>query len=213
MDRDPFWFQTVDGNRFYPFSPLQKDFDINVIASVLSNLCRFGGHCTEFYSVAQHSVLVSWDLKFRGLPGLALAGLLHDAAEAYIGDAISPIKDRLLVRASEGMRQISEVESAIQGRINNAMAVPHVGAVSSCRIKESDMRLLAAERRDLMVPTDDRWECLGNIGPPDWLTQITPEPPAEARETFLARYREIKLAEATYPSWETIARQANGATQ
>lgn len=79
---------TLSGKEINPYAPKAEDIDIRDIAHALSMQCRFNGHVPRFYSVAEHSVLVS-DL----LPdNLKLAGLLHDAAEAYLGDVISPIK-------------------------------------------------------------------------------------------------------------------------
>lgn len=72
--------------------PLDLNFDdvcIEDIAHHLSNICRFTG-AGPFYSVAQHSVQVSW--LCRGSRQFALAGLLHDAAEAYLNDMSSPVK-------------------------------------------------------------------------------------------------------------------------
>jgi len=61
---------------------------IEDIASSLSKICRWGGNIPYFYTVAQHSCLVSW----MAGPELAMAALMHDAAEAYCGDVIRPIK-------------------------------------------------------------------------------------------------------------------------
>jgi 5'-deoxynucleotidase YfbR-like HD superfamily hydrolase len=86
----------IDGQEI-DLENLQKgDIQITDIAKALSKICRFGGRIPEFYSVAQHSVIVaSLAYKDTGDKSLALCGLLHDAAEAYLGDVITPLKERL----------------------------------------------------------------------------------------------------------------------
>src|SRR5690606_24523800 len=64
-----------------------EDVDLRDIARGLSNESRFGNQ-TVFYSVGQHSVILS-----KVVPDhLAAAALLHDAAEAYLGDVPVPLK-------------------------------------------------------------------------------------------------------------------------
>lgn len=82
---------TYTGKMFNPFNPDLESICIEDIAHALSNTCRFGGHSKEYYSVAEHSVLVSMLCDESN----AFEGLMHDAAEAYLGDIPTPLKERL----------------------------------------------------------------------------------------------------------------------
>lgn len=73
-----------------PFDLRIEEIDINDIAHHLSMICRWGGGTPGFYSVAEHSVRVAAKLPDK----LKLWGLLHDAAEAYLGDHVRPMKCR-----------------------------------------------------------------------------------------------------------------------
>jgi hypothetical protein len=73
------YFRTFTGRRVHSLSPSSDEIDIDDIAHSLAYQCRFLGHTDGFYSVAQHSVLVSQMVPEQD----ALWGLLHDAAEAY----------------------------------------------------------------------------------------------------------------------------------
>lgn len=72
-------------------NPSPDDIYINDIATALSRECRYAGHASHFYSVAQHSVLCSRIVH----PNLAIEALLHDAAEAYIKDLPVSLKRML----------------------------------------------------------------------------------------------------------------------
>ena len=84
---DP-WIETYTGRKFFPLNPRARDLCIEDIAHALAMTCRYNGHCSEFYSVAQHSCIVSDLCEERW----KMAGLMHDAAEAYLGDVVSPVK-------------------------------------------------------------------------------------------------------------------------
>lgn len=74
--------------KFEYLNPRPETVLIEDIAHALSQICRFTGHTSRFFSVAQHSVLVSNFVSKEN----ALWGLLHDAPEAYVNDVSSPLK-------------------------------------------------------------------------------------------------------------------------
>ena len=74
------WIQTYTGRQFWPLDPRIEDIDIHDIAHALSHQCRYSGHCLRFYSVAEHSVLLSHHVAGEHM----LWALLHDAWEAYL---------------------------------------------------------------------------------------------------------------------------------
>jgi uncharacterized protein len=82
------YMHTFTGRKYWPFDPRVEEVFIEDIAHSLANKCRYAGHCTKFYSVAEHSVYCSC----IGPEDEALERLLHDASEAYNGDLIRPLK-------------------------------------------------------------------------------------------------------------------------
>jgi len=96
------WIQTYKGRKFFPLDPRPDDIYIRDISHRLGLLYRFNGHSVVFYSVADHSVLVSRAVAEEH----ALWGLLHDASEAYISDLPRPIKKK--------MPDFLEIEERIQ---------------------------------------------------------------------------------------------------
>ena len=84
------WVPTYTGKRLDPFDPQRDQIDLIDIAHALSQICRYNGHTVRHYSVAEHCVRVSSCVPAR-VCGLTL---MHDAAEAYIGDMVRPIKRR-----------------------------------------------------------------------------------------------------------------------
>jgi uncharacterized protein len=173
--------QTSSGKRVDPFAPSPDDVEIEDIARALANQCRFGGHCSAFYSVAQHSCLAA-DLVSRldDDPETVLWALLHDAAEAYLGDLPGPIK-----RHSELGRLYHEAEIRIQETICRRF---ELGVDQPRHVREVDGALLAAERRELMVEAWE-WPELGDVSPAD--VSIDPWPPERARAEFLHRFEEL----------------------
>ena len=160
---------------FYIFDPKPGDIDLEVIAHALSLQCRFGGHCRVFYSVAQHCVLTArilHDSYWRH------EALMHDAAEAYIGDVVRPLKMHLdLYQSAE-----AKLERVIAQRFELDYPWP-------AEVKEADAIMLATEKRDLLAPNDGDWGPMPE--PLPWT--IDPWPPEEAKARFLADAKAMGL--------------------
>src|SRR5215207_10148348 len=138
MEPGPF-IQTLTGRRMNPLDAAPEDIDPVDIAGALANLCRFGGHSRGFYSVAQHSVIVCDLLEQQvATPDELMAALLHDAAEAYLGDLPHPIKHR-----SDLGTAYKVAEQRLEAVIAERFSLPDAAA----RIKPLDRALLATERR------------------------------------------------------------------
>ena len=168
--------RTHSGDYVWPLYPWKWTPRIDDITFALSNLTRFTGH-TDFYSVAEHSCRVS-DL----LPAeLQLAGLLHDAAEAYLGDCASPLKHHPMF--GEAYRA---AERALMERIEEVFRID----TDHDLIHWADLRLLATEKRDLLGG-DESWRLLEGVRP--LADVIVPWSPEAARTAFLSRYRLLAL--------------------
>jgi len=133
------WMQTFTGEQFDPLNPDPDKINILDIGHALSNLCRYGGHCSKFYSVAQHCVIVAnYIYKITKSKQKAMAGLLHDASEAYLVDIPRPIKQRL--------KDYNEYEDFLLKVIFKKFnAQPYTDIVH-----EIDMRVLMTEAKYLM---------------------------------------------------------------
>lgn len=174
------FIETFTGQAFQPLSPSVSDIRIADIAHSLSQQCRFSGHTREFYSVAEHSVRVSWLLQdWEMSRRTQLWGLLHDASEAYLVDIPAPVKKThslLGYRLAE-----SEVMRAVCERFNLTRKQPDA-------VTKADAVLLATEARDLMPYRKEHWTSL--LEPP-LEAVITPWAPQEAERKFLTRYAEL----------------------
>jgi 5'-deoxynucleotidase YfbR-like HD superfamily hydrolase len=165
---------TFSGRYLSFTNPKPEDIHIEDIAHALSNTCRFGGHTSRFYSVAQHCAIAS-----RIVPvGFGLEALLHDAAEAYLGDVPTPLKQFL--------PELRRIEACIMHRISEKFNIP---AVTSPEVKKIDRILLATERRDLLSEQELPWTILEGVEPLQGV--INPLSPCSAKYQFLERYKEV----------------------
>lgn len=179
---------TYTGKIFDFLNPKPEMVCIEDIAHALAHICRYTGHTSEFYSVAQHCVLMAED---SDLPGDPLLKLLHDAAETYIGDIARPWKRLLYVciprEFGYSEPPIKEFEQRIQEVIGLALGV---GLVHSAEIEVADIRMMATEIRDLMplMPEFSIWDIKEN-NPVEQI--IIPWKPDFAESTFLKCYYKL----------------------
>ena len=171
-DKDSY-IRTFSGGKFWPLDPHPEDVNILDIAHHLSNLCRFTGATSDFYSVGQHSVLVSYLVP-------ALKALLHDAPEAYINDISRPLKH------SDYYATYRDIEAKNWIAICSKMKF---SAWIEPWIKVADDRLLLAEKRDLMGGTGEKWRLVMDVEPYPYT--IIPWTPKDTERTFLLRYTEL----------------------
>lgn len=166
---------TVSGGFYNLLEPELNQISILDIAHSLSNICRFGGHSRVFYSVAQHSVLVSMTVRDQ----LQFDALLHDAAEALVGDVPKPLK--LLLPDYQVIEK--KIESALFA--NFGIAYP-----LASEIKIADKRVLHTELRDLTSSEPAEWDDLKDFSPlPE---RIVPLDPTRARNLFMERYESLR---------------------
>jgi hypothetical protein len=169
------WLQTFTGKRIDLFAPKAEQIEIEDIAHALAHECRYAGHVKEFYSVAQHSVIVSRLCE----PQDALWGLLHDGAEAYLGDVVKPLK------VTGAFAAFREMEMRMQLAICSRFGLPPKEPGS---VKRIDKAMVAIEARDLLAPLLPDWKdrtCLLDIA-------IRAQDPCTARASFLDRFYELR---------------------
>lgn len=153
------------GLLFNPFNPDLDLIKIEDIALALSNACRYAGHISPFYSVAQHSVIVAG---FFSDPATRLAALLHDAEEAYLGDMPSPYK----VRYPQFVEDADKLRRAIYARFGVYDGLYH-------KVKPVDNEVYHRERLSLFG---------GKI---DSRQRIVPLMPRQAEDLFLKEFHSL----------------------
>lgn len=200
------WIQTVTGRAVDLVNPTPEMIDLDRdIPEALARLARFNGHVASGpYSVAQHCVIGARAvLAHTGSAQMALAFLLHDAHEAYIGDIATPVGNALdsIYNQARPSRRHSEchprtaigilktrLDVAIYARAGLAPPWDQPGTLSMT-IKNMDTRMLATERRDLMGPAPRPWAANLEAVPP-LRQRITVWPWPRAADEYRAALRE-----------------------
>lgn len=150
---------------------------IEDIAHALSHLCRFTGHVRKFYSVAQHSVLVSQQVTREH----ALHALLHDASEAYTGDFSSPLKTLTV--------DLHDVEHRLQAAVYKKFGLSEA---EPAEVKYADVVMLLTEKRDLMLASrrdTTEWSAFNAYAPRT--ERIVPWDSSKSRFEFMRAFRAL----------------------
>ncbi len=176
------WMQTFSGRRFYPLDPRAAEVDIADIAHGLAMTCRYGGHAIRYYSVAEHAVIVSQYVDQR----FAREALLHDSAEAYIGDMIRPLKH------TPQMLEFRNAEELIERAVFERFGIVQTDE-SRAAVKLIDDRILVDEIGALMRNPPMYWEKLAVTEPLG--ASIAALMPAHAEHVFVSRFLEL------FPEW------------
>ena len=178
------WMQTHSGLAFYPLDPAPEDIVPTDIAHSLAMQCRYNGHVKRFYSVAEHCVLMSdfilADVSYSGADAreLALWALLHDAAEAYIGDMVRPLKIN--------MPAFVALDELVTAAVARRFALDDAAIPSA--VKTIDTRILLDERAALLGDSPRSW-ALGDLEPLG--VKIRNWEPAIAKWEYIARLKAL----------------------
>lgn len=176
---------TYTGKAFPALEPDPDLIDIDDISHALSNLCRFAGHVTKFYSVAEHCVRCLDVAVDDGADVLTqLAVLLHDSTEAYLVDLPRPIK------RADGFGGYRQAEKKLDRAVIEKFGLH---GADSAAILDADLRLLVTEARDLLPVNDDK-SLMWPLGIEPLPEKIEPWTPERSKKTFRARYEALEFA-------------------
>lgn len=144
--------RTYTGVLFDFLHPELSPINFVDIGHSLSYLCRFAGHCKEFYSVAEHAVRVSYVCPQEH----AMWGLHHDDSESYCVDVPRPLKH--LAGMEEYRAHEKRVQKAIIAELNKYPHLANLGETEPDEVKWADMRMLVTEQRDLLYNSHPDFE-------------------------------------------------------
>lgn len=200
--------ETFTGRFVDVLNPKPETIVMDDIAHALAMTCRYGGHISKFYSVAEHCVLVTrlvkWMLEHDDTPHTAdykrvqmANALLHDASEAYLGDVVAPLKYAL----REGM--MPHDKNVGYDSLTERMDVAVFEALGAPRLKISpliqicDLWALKIEATHLTHTGGANWRWPGQLPcgghPPRGMDfREMGQSPFAARQQFVNAWEEVR---------------------
>lgn len=151
------FMETFTGRRPVVGDMHPEDVCLADITQSLCTMVRFLGHTSREYTVGEHSILVAKTLEHYGYPvEIVLAGLMHDAKEAYMGDWPTPIKRRLY--KLDGFRELKyQLEMNIDEAICKKLGWITPEMIRDEAVVRADIGLLVAEASELVHSKGDGW--------------------------------------------------------
>lgn len=185
----------VSGHYLDLANPMPDQFEIDDIAGGLSRICRFGGQCPQFYSVAEHSIVCAEIALRDGLPREAVeAALMHDASEAFVGDVVKPLKIM--------MPEYDRIEARILKVIGERYDIDFERWRS--QVKQIDRDVLIAER-NLLWPADGvQWTGESEVRAIDIRERVITNGLSAGRSSLPEYGYSPQIAEAVFLEWIQI---------
>lgn len=169
----------LSNGKFYSYANPNPDvLDVETIAHALANACRFSGHCSRHYSVAEHCIRCS----YIGPDDEALERLMHDAAEALVVDMPTPLK------VMPGMEAYRAMDHAAERVIADRFGLTYPWPPS---VRAADLIMLATEKRDLMPPGGAAWDVIKGITPDSFDISGGYFSRKDWKSEFIARFDEL----------------------
>ena len=202
------WMTTASGtdHSLSRASLLGCEYNLDDIAHAGAQINRYNGHARRPMCINEHQLLCADIAEQLNQPALVvLACLVHDAHEAYTGDAISPVKWAL-------GHVWDEFETPIANHLRRWLGLFSTFAGHRAVIRQIDLMALATERRDLINYKHGRnkpWPILdtpGSVVPcADWIDLATAKREqthwTEWKALWLERYHSLSASiETTYPT-------------
>jgi len=187
------WLQTRSDTAVDLLAPRFTPAVIYDVVWSLSMICRFNGHVSRFYSVAEHCCILSDYFLALGDEPRALAALLHDAAEAWTGDITWPMQQAL----GEAFREpYKRIQAGLERELLRALDL--FVDLHDEAVKDADLRILLDERNALFGKPPEPWaiESMGPLG-----VQLYGWSPEVARNEWLIRFSRLTGRRTNRPHW------------
>lgn len=176
------YIDMFSGAIFHPLDPSPEEILVEDIILGLANTSRYNGGTSDFYSTAQHCVIMSYIAEEDYGLEMARAALLHEVGEVYCGEIVKPVKDQIpdFERIECPITRIAFEKFGLDPDLWNCEA-----------IRKLDMLMVAIEYRDLRENCDLHKMGCAHYPDPDPEIIIDPLSPKRAWVAFWKRFAEL----------------------